>query len=225
MQIQSLVPLINLGISQLLAGGESRAPRSLDGGRVTGSRGATEGAESSGVRFDTRDTFELSPEGRRYVTGQLSEEQQRQVQQLRQRDREVRAHEQAHLTAAGPYARGGPSFQYVQGPDGRQYAVGGEVSIDTSPIPDDPEATIRKAQVVRAAASAPAQPSAQDRKVAAAAAKMEAQARQELREKERTEQGAETDGEESAAGDNKFKLQDATGGDTFTLGFRFDAVA
>ena len=56
----------------------------------------------------------------------------------------------------------------------------GEVSIDVSAVPGDPEATIRKAQVIRKAALAPANPSSQDRSVAYAATKMEMKARQEL---------------------------------------------
>lgn len=124
--------------------------------------------------------------------GELSEEEQEVVDELQARDREVRAHEQAHLAAAGPYAKGGPTYTYEEGPDGQQYAVGGEVSIDTSPVSGDPEATIQKAQVVRAAALAPAEPSAQDRAVAAAATKMEIQARQELREKETGQPSDET---------------------------------
>ena len=119
--------------------------------------------------------------------GQLSEEDQEIVDQLKARDREVRAHEQAHLAAAGPYAQGGPTYTYERGPDGQNYAVGGEVSIDTAPIPGDPEATIRKAQVIKAAAMAPAEPSAQDRAVAAAASQMEAQARLELNQQRQRE--------------------------------------
>ena len=111
---------------------------------------------------------------------QLAPEQQRQVAELREIDRHVRAHEQAHLAAAGGYARGAPSFTYVTGPDGLLYAVGGEVSIDTSPVPGDPEATIRKAQAVQAAANAPVDPSPQDRQVAAAAAQMEMEAEREV---------------------------------------------
>jgi hypothetical protein len=70
------------------------------------------------------------------------------------------------------------SFTYERGPDGAQYAVGGEVSIDVGPVQGDPEATIEKMRVVRAAAMAPAQPSAQDRAVAAQAmqAMLQAQA-------------------------------------------------
>ena len=65
---------------------------------------------------------------------ELSEEERRLLNDLRARDAEVRAHEQAHLAAAGPYANGAPTFEFQTGPDGWQYAVGGEVSIDTSPV-------------------------------------------------------------------------------------------
>lgn len=117
-------------------------------------------------------------------TEKLSEEEQEVVDELKATDREVRTHEQAHLAAAGSYAKGGPTYTYQKGPDGQQYAVGGEVSIDTSSVPGDPEATLAKARVIRAAASAPAEPSSQDRAVAAAAAKLEIQATQELRQQE-----------------------------------------
>ncbi len=104
---------------------------------------------------------------------------------LKARDREVRAHESAHAAAAGSVATGGPQFTFQRGSDGRLYAVGGEVNIDTSSVSGDPQATIQKAQTIRAAALAPANPSAQDRAVATQANRMEAQARQELQQ-ERT---------------------------------------
>jgi hypothetical protein len=110
----------------------------------------------------------------------LTEDEQKEVQDLKQRDREVKAHEMAHAAAGGQYA-GGASYEYQTGPDGKRYAVGGEVSIDTSPIKGDPEATIRKMQTVRKAALAPAQPSAQDRAVAAKAAQEENKARRQVR--------------------------------------------
>ncbi len=116
------------------------------------------------------------------IQKKLAPEEEKQVQELKKRDAEVRRHEQAHKVAAGPNAKGGPTFEYETGPDGKQYAVGGEVQIDTSKIPNDPEATIRKAQVIRNAALAPESPSSQDRKVAAEASKMEAEARKELAE-------------------------------------------
>lgn len=106
---------------------------------------------------------------------ELSEEEEREVEELRQRDREVRAHEAAHQGAAGSLATGGATFEYQTGPDGQRYAVGGEVNIDFSAIPGDPEATARKMEQVQRAALAPAEPSGQDRQVAAQAA-LEAQA-------------------------------------------------
>lgn len=115
-----------------------------------------------------------------------SPEEQRVIAELQRTDREVRAHENAHLAAAGGLARG-VSFEYTTGPDGRQYAIAGEVSIDTSPVSGDPEATIQKAQQIRAAANAPANPSSQDRQVAAQASQMEAAARVELAAKQREE--------------------------------------
>lgn len=102
------------------------------------------------------------------------------IAQLRARDQEVRTHEQAHLSAAGPYATGGIKYDYQTGPDGQKYAVGGSVGIDTSPVSGDPEATIQKMMIVQRAALAPAQPSAQDFKVAAQASQLQAQARSEL---------------------------------------------
>ena len=87
---------------------------------------------------------------------------------LKARDREVRNHENAHRAAGGDLVRGG-SYDYQQGPDGKRYAVGGDVQIDTSPVPDDPAATAEKMQRVIAAALAPAQPSSTDLAVAAQA--------------------------------------------------------
>ncbi len=111
---------------------------------------------------------------------QLTPEKEKQIEQLKKRDAEVRRHEHAHKAAAGQYASGGPSYDYQTGPDGKQYAVGGEVQIDTSEVPNDPQATIKKAQRIKRAALAPKDPSSQDRKVAAEASKMETKARQEL---------------------------------------------
>lgn len=109
-----------------------------------------------------------------------SSSEYRELQELKARDREVRQHEQAHIAAAGQYAQGGATFSYQKGPDGRNYAVGGEVQIDTSEVRGDPQATIRKMEVVQRAATAPAEPSGQDRAVAAQAAQAAAQARVEL---------------------------------------------
>lgn len=117
---------------------------------------------------------------------ELSEEELKVVQQLKQRDIEVRAHEAAHLAAAGQHAQGGAKFSLTRGPDGRSYAIGGSVSIDTSPEPT-PEETIQKADQIKRAALAPAEPSGQDRSVAADATKMKLEAQSELAEQNRSE--------------------------------------
>jgi len=119
---------------------------------------------------------------------ELTAEEQQQVSELKQRDADVKAHEAAHLGAAGGLARGGASYEYQKGPDGRNYAVGGEVSMDSAPVTGDPNATIAKAQQIRSAALAPANPSSQDRKVAAKASQMEAEARQELSQSQQNPQ-------------------------------------
>lgn len=113
----------------------------------------------------------------------LSEDEKEQVTELKKRDAEVKAHEQAHMAAGGSYVKGGASYEYQAGPDGIRYAVGGEVQIDSSPVEGDPQATIAKARTIVAAALAPAEPSGQDRAVAAQANKMLAQAQTELMQK------------------------------------------
>ena len=89
------------------------------------------------------------------------------------------------------------------------YAVSGEVKTDTSKE-RDPEATIRKMQKVRRAALAPAQPSAQDRSVAAQASQIEAEARIEL-QKEKSESTKERDDQQqvspSSGNQNPFEAE------------------
>ncbi|MFT7623945.1 MAG: hypothetical protein ACI9WU_003131 [Myxococcota bacterium] len=123
---------------------------------------------------------------------ELTQDQEAQVRELKTRDAEVRAHEAAHLGAAGGHANGGASYSYQEGPDGRRYAVGGEVSVSTSPVSGDPAATIQKARTIRAAAMAPANPSGQDRSVAAGATAMESKARAQMAE-QRAEEAAPTE--------------------------------
>lgn len=118
----------------------------------------------------------------------------RLVQRLRTRDRAVRSHEAAHRSALGPYAAGGASFTYQTGPDGRQYAIGGEVPIEAS-AEDDPAATLRKMQTLQRAALAPGDPSAVDRQVAGQAAALANQAQMELtRQQMRERQGRQAYG-------------------------------
>lgn len=115
------------------------------------------------------------------------QQQREQVElaKLKQRDREVRVHERAHSSAGGQHA-GHPKYEYERGTNGVLYAVGGEVSIDSSPIRDNPEATLAKAEQIRRAALAPVNPSTQDRLVAAQAQRMAIEARAEISEKSQT---------------------------------------
>ncbi|NRB37041.1 MAG: hypothetical protein HRU20_01080 [Pseudomonadales bacterium] len=101
---------------------------------------------------------------------------QQLIRQLRVRDREVRAHEAAHA-AAGAELAGAPSYSYQKGPDGRNYAIGGEVGINTSVVKGDPQATLARSEKIRRAALAPINPSAQDMHIATLATRMAVDAR------------------------------------------------
>ncbi|SMH58750.1 putative metalloprotease CJM1_0395 family protein [Azospirillum agricola] len=108
----------------------------------------------------------------------LSAEAQQQVQKLKQTDANVRQHEAAHQAAGGGHA-GAASFTHARGPDGKSYAVAGEVPIDIS-AESEPSATIAKMEQVKAAALAPSDPSPQDLRVAAQADAQKLKARSEL---------------------------------------------
>jgi hypothetical protein len=116
------------------------------------------------------------------ATKELSKDEEQQVEELKKRDQEVRAHEQAHKAVGGALA-GSIHFVTQTGPDGKAYAVGGSVPIDLSTIPDDLDATIRKMQRAQAAALAPGEPSSADRQIAAEAAATMAQAQVDLAKK------------------------------------------
>jgi hypothetical protein len=139
---------------------------------------ASKVADRVELSFEALARLDLADAG--LSTNALDEDDKLQLQALKRRDQEVRAHEQAHLAAAGGYAKGGATFSYEKGPDGRLYAVGGEVSIDASEVAGNPQATLQKARTVTRAALAPANPSSADRSVAAKAAAMAAQAQQEI---------------------------------------------
>ena len=144
---------------------------------------------------------------------ELTREEVLRVLELEKRDREVRAHEQAHIAAGGRYVRSGASFQYETGPDGKRYAVGGEVSIDTTEE-KDPEATIRKMETVRRAALAPAHPSSKDRKVAAEA---QIKAQKAARELSKTQLQAGETRSYSKQGGSAGILEKTTGPDPETI--------
>ncbi len=117
---------------------------------------------------------------------EMSPEDERQLQKLKQTDITVKNHERQHAAVAAGYVKNGPVYEYTIGPDNKRYAIAGHVSMDMSQVPNNPEATIRKAQVIKRAALAPADPSGADRAVASAAVKMELKASKEL-QSEQTE--------------------------------------
>ncbi len=149
-------------------------PSGEDGQPVDPSQSAATGQPAQGAQAKAGKTDAAA--------GSDAEEpaKQQESAELAARDREVRTHEAAHQAAGGGLA-GAASFSYETGPDGKRYAVGGEVSIDMG-SERDPAATIAKMQRVRAAALAPANPSAQDLAVASQASQIEAAARQQQRE-------------------------------------------
>jgi hypothetical protein len=113
-------------------------------------------------------------------SGEMDPVEKQQIQDLQKRDREVKAHEMAHVSAGAS----SPTYEYETGPDGRQYAIGGEAQIDVS-SEGEPRKDIEKAGKVRRAAMAPAEPSQQDRQVAASADKLKLEALVELRKETR----------------------------------------
>jgi hypothetical protein len=120
---------------------------------------------------------------------ELSVEDKTELQYLQKRDKEVRAHESAHLRAAGKYATSGANYSYEEGPDKKLYAVSGEVMLDVSKE-GTPERTISKMEIIKRAALAPDNPSSQDRRVAAEASSTETEASNELRQDKINEQAA-----------------------------------
>ncbi len=151
---------------------------------------------------DTSARRDMGDEDQAKATDDLRQQENRILQQLRERDREVRAHEAAHVAAGRPYIRGGPSYVFQRGPDGRSYAIGGNVHLDTSEVAKNPKATLDKAETVQRAALAPIEPSPQDMRVAANAAQMAAQARIEIAVMRREEQQSQVADRRTESRDN-----------------------
>ena len=173
-------------------------------------QGQVQGQETQTKGQESKPSSSQTPKG---IDGQeLTEEEQQKVKEMKERDEEVRVHENAHKSAGGQYAAA-PTYTYETGPDGKRYITDGEVSIDIGEE-KDPQATIEKMQVVKRAAMAPAEPSGQDRKVYQEANQKEAAARQELAEdkkeeaKEKQEKAKEAlNGQSDKSADTKNKSQ------------------
>lgn len=144
---------------------------------------ASTGSRSERVAASTWEA-QKQPTEEEKKAGELTPEEANQVAKLKETDRKVRIHEMAHMAAGGGMITSGASFTYQKGPDGISYATGGEVGIDTS-SGKTPDETISRAQRIRAAALAPAEPSGQDIAVAAQATQMEQQARMEKAQERR----------------------------------------
>lgn len=168
---------------------------------VTGSTGTTEPDSGNTSTQETEEEKNVDPNTPRAPNGEpLTEEEQAELQDMKSRDDEVRVHEQAHQSAGGQYASA-PHYEYETGPDGKRYITDGSVNIDVGEE-SDPQATIAKMQVVKRAALAPAQPSAQDRRVYSEASQKEAEARRELNE-QRQEEAAATQGSAQGTGNTQ----------------------
>lgn len=159
------------------ADGVTRGEEGDRASKAQGAAGQKDSAQAAeeGGKTENRNGQELTPE------------EALMVDELVARDMEVRTHEQAHAAAGAPYTSA-PTYSFQRGPDGQSYAVGGQVNIDTSPIPGDPQATMDKMRVVAAAATAPAEPSGQDLKVASQAQAAISQASAELVQQQADEQ-------------------------------------
>ncbi|HJV01631.1 MAG TPA: putative metalloprotease CJM1_0395 family protein [Burkholderiaceae bacterium] len=161
-----------------VAAGQATAGSPVNGGTrpgATGEQTAAGGAPTSSTNATNATATTSSASSNTTLTPQALA----LIDRLKTRDTEVRQHEQAHLAAAGGLAVSGAAYTYQRGPNGVDYAIGGEVHIDTSPG-RTPGETITRARTIQAAALAPADPSGPDRAVAAQAQQMEQQARAEL---------------------------------------------
>jgi len=146
-----------------------------------------------------KDSVTISAQARE-LQGENKDNEKVEIEKLKKRDREVKAHEMAHIAAGTGVVKGGAHFEYQVGPDGGRYAVGGHVNVDTS-AENRPEATIRKMQVIKNAALAPAQPSGTDRAIAVKASAIAAKAKTQLA-KERAEEAREEQDDESLEDQN-----------------------
>lgn len=139
-------------------------------------------------------------------------QQARVINQLQRRDQEVRAHELAHAAVGGSLT-GAPNYTFETGPNGKKYAVEGEVSVDLSIVAGNPAATITKMQKVHAAALAPANPSAQDTKIAASAIQIILQAQSELQQQDPSLAKPTTESESSFAANTDQSNDTESGGE------------
>lgn len=179
----SSVALPDLGFGKMFS--RLQAPAgAARGGRAEKAADRADAGSDKASQTDKSGSSDATERTGKTDATKLAASDQAKVDQLQQIDRRVRAHERAHIAAGGGLVRGGANFSYVRGPDGKNYAVGGEVPIDAAPG-RTPEETLDKARTIERAALAPADPSPQDRRVAALAQRLATEASLELAQQRR----------------------------------------
>ena len=182
---------------------------------VENNAGNSSGDKTSSTKNNTQNNDKNA--GQKNI-GELSLEEQRMVTELQAADTNVRAHEAAHMAAGGGLTSPA-SYTYERGPDNKMYAVAGEVGISTSEG-NTPQESLNKAQTIRRAALAPADPSPQDLKVAAQAASMEMSARAEILQEKMAQNSQnpnnsnETSAGNSTVNSNTNSAENSTGNST-----------
>lgn len=88
---------------------------------------------------------------------------ERVLEKFKSMDSNIRAHEQLHSSLAS--TKGGITYSYQMGPDGKMYVNGGHVRLETS-IPNDQKAASFKLDKIKSAALAPNGLSAADTSIA-----------------------------------------------------------
>ncbi len=91
----------------------------------------------------------------------LSDNEQKAVNELKSRDKEVRLHEAEHMRNPELISVGGPKFTYAIGPDGKAYAIGGNVTLTTGK-PKSPEDAMQKAMALKNSSMGVGEPSSKD---------------------------------------------------------------
>lgn len=95
--------------------------------------------------FEKQDFYDISGKNR-----YDENDYKRVLEKFKKSDSNIKAHEQSH--AAGANTTSPIKYSYQTGPDGKLYAVGGEVRLDTS-IPKDPNEASFKLSKLQSAAS------------------------------------------------------------------------
>lgn len=185
--VAPFTPLGRLPVSEENTELKNSSLKALEESAASGRGENRRSPEDRGSEVEERErTRQGAPQAQERQQEHEQQEELALVRKLAARDREVRMHERAHAAIGGRYASS-PRYEYTRGPDGVSYATSGEVSIDTTKVSGDPRATMEKAQLIRRAALAPAEPSSQDRLVAVAALRLELEAKAELLAQQREE--------------------------------------